>query len=182
MQIKDDSELIKLYRKGENQDYIFRLIIDKYKEKLYRHIRSILLDHFDTDDVLQNTFLKAWQALHGFREESGLYTWLYRIATNESLTFLRKKKRISILSLTGIENKMAEQLKEDIYFNGDNIKWKLQKAVLSLPEKQRLIFTMKYFNEMKYEDISSVLNTSVGALKASYHHAVKKIENYMNSD
>ncbi len=182
MQITDDSELIKLFQKEEDREYVFRLIVDKYKEKLYRHIRSIVLDHYDTDDVLQETFLKVWRALPGFREESGLYTWLYRIATNETLSFLRKKKKHLLVSFTGIENKMAEKLTEDEYFNGDAVQLKLQKAVLTLPEKQKLIFNMKYFNEMKYEDMSAILNTSVGALKASYHHAVKKIEKYMNTD
>jgi len=182
MNIKEDRELIKLFHQGKNQEYVFRLITDAYKEKLYRHIRSILLDHYDTDDVLQNTFLKAWQGLSKFREDSGLYTWLYRIATNETLTFLRNKRRHFLVSLTKIETRMADKLADDEYFNGDALQLKLQKAVLSLPEKQRIIFTMKYFNEMKYDEISAILNISVGALKASYHHAVKKIEKYINSD
>ena len=182
MQIHNDSDLIKLFQEGKNQDYIFRLIIDRYKERLYKHIRSILIDHYDTDDVLQNTFIKAWQALGNFREESGLYTWLYRIATNEALTFLRKKKRYTLVPFKSVEMRMAERLTEDEYFNGDALQLKLQKAVLSLPEKQRLVFNMKYFHEMKYEDMSAILETSVGALKASYHHAVKKIEKYMDPD
>ena len=182
MQINNDSELIKLFQEGKSQDEIFRLIIEKYKERLYKLIRSILIDHYDTDDALQNTFIKAWEGLGNFRGEAGLYTWLYRIATNEALTFLRKKKRHTLVSFSSIEKKMAEKLTEVEYFNGDALQLKFQKAVLSLPEKQRLVFNMKYFHEMKYEDMSAILETSVGALKASYHHAVKKIEKYMDID
>ena len=171
-----DSELVKMFRDEEKRNYTFNLIVRRYQERLYWHIRKILLDHDDTDDVLQECFVKVWTALEGFREESGLFTWLYRIATNEALSFLKRKKRRAMFSLSDIEHKMSENLETDQYFNGDVLQLKFQKAILKLPEKQRLIFNMKYFDEMKYEEIAEILGTSVGALKASYHHAVKKIE------
>jgi RNA polymerase sigma-70 factor (ECF subfamily) len=142
----------------------------------------MVIKHEDTDDALQNTFIKVWGNLDNFRSESGLYTWLYRIATNEALTLLKKKKRKYLLPLTDVENQLANTLEADEEFNGTDIQKKLQKALLTLPEKQRLVFHMKYFDDMKYEEISEILSTSVGALKASYHHAVKKIENYLSED
>ncbi|MBN2347692.1 MAG: sigma-70 family RNA polymerase sigma factor [Bacteroidales bacterium] len=177
-----DKELLQLFRKNESRDYAFNLIVRKYQERLYWHIRKILIDHSDTDDVLQNTFMKVWSALDSFKEASGLYTWLYRIGTNESLTFLNKKKRRFLLPLIDVENQLSNTLESDEYFNGDEIQLKLQKALLTLPEKQRLVFNMKYFDEMKYEEMSAILDTSVGSLKASYHHAVKKIEKYLTED
>ncbi len=129
--------------------------------------------------MLQNTFIKVWKGLQGFREESLLYTWIYRIATNEALNFLKQKKAKSILSFNNLERQLAESLKTDEYFDGDELQLKLQQIILKLPEKQRIIFNMKYFDEMKYEEISAILGTSVGALKASFHHAIKKIEKYL---
>ena len=177
-----DQELITLFKKGEKKEHIFNLIIDRYKKKLYMHIRKILISHEDTDDTLQNAFVKVWFALDNFREEAALHTWLYKIVTNEALTLLRKKKKH--IFFPGDENKenLAEKLESDPYFNGDELQLELQKAILSLPEKQRLVFNMKYFDEMKYEDMSEILGTSVGALKSSYHHAVKKIEKFMVTD
>jgi len=177
-----DKELLQLFREGDNRNYGFNLIVKKYQERLYWHIRKIVIDHDDTDDILQNTFLKVWKGLDGFREDAGLFTWLYRIATNESLTFLNKKKKKFLLPLIDVENQLSNNLESDVYFNGDEIQLKLQKALLTLPEKQRLVFNMKYFDEMKYEEMSEILDTSVGALKASYHHAVKKIEKYITGD
>ena len=177
-----DQELISLFRKQGSENYAFNHIVEMYKERLYWHIRKIVIDHDDTDDILQNTFIKVWKGLPGFREESLLYTWIYRIATNEVLSFLKQKRTKYILPITNIEKKLSETLESDEYFNGDEIQLKLQKAVLSLPEKQRIIFNMKYYDEMKYKDISGILGTSVGALKASYHHAVKKIEKYLAED
>lgn len=177
-----EKELISLYKNGKDQDYVFNILVNEYKERLYWHIRKIIINHDDTDDVLQNTFIKVWKGLDEFREDSNLYTWIYRIGTNEALSFLRNKKRASFVPWTGVEKKLSETLETDEYFNGNNLQLKLQKAILKLPEKQRIVFNMKYFDEMKYEDMSEILETSVGALKASFHHAVKKIEKYMSTD
>jgi len=177
-----DKELLTLFKNIENRNYAFNLIVRKYQQKLYWHIRKIVIKHDDADDILQNTFIKVWKGLDGFREDSKLYTWLYRIATNESLTFLKQQKTKYLLPLVDYENQLKETLVSDHQFNGDEIQLKLQKAILSLPEKQRIVFNLKYFEEMKYEEMAEVLTTSVGALKASYHHAVKKIEKYFNDD
>ena len=179
---KGDKELITVLKQEGNMEHKFQLLVNKYQERLYWHIRKIVLDHDDADDVLQNTFIKVWKNLANFREESGLYTWLYRIATNESLTFLNSKKRRSLLPMNEASEFLLGNLEADVYFEGDEIQRKLQKAVLNLPEKQRLVFNMKYFDNMKYQDISEILDTSVGALKASYHHAVKKIEDSLSDE
>jgi len=177
-----DKELLTLFKDNEKRNYAFNLIVRKYQVKLYWHIRKIVIKHDDADDILQNTFIKVWKGLDGFREDSKLYTWLYRIATNESLTFLKQQKTRFLMPLVDYENQLKECLESDEYFNGDEIQRRLQKAILELPEKQRIVFNMKYFDEMKYDDMAEVLKTSVGALKASYHHAVKKIENYFKED
>jgi RNA polymerase sigma factor (sigma-70 family) len=174
-----DKELMTIFRKAEKREYAFNLIVNKYQKKLYWHLRKLLIDHEDTDDTLQNTFIKVWAALDSFREDSSLYTWLYRIATNEALSFLNNKKRRFWLPLVDVEKQLANNLENDEYFNGDELQLKLQKAILTLPEKQRVVFNLKYFEEMKYEEMAEVLETSVGALKASYHHAVKKVEKYI---
>lgn len=174
-----DKELLAQFRNAQTQHYAFNRLVEKYQQKLYWHIRRMILDHDDSNDVLQNTFLKAWKGLAGFREDANLYTWLYRIATNESLSFLRQKRLKALVSFNDLSEELSENLVNDPYFNGDALQLKLQKAILQLPDKQRLIFNMKYFEEMKYEEMSEVLQTSVGALKASYHIAVKKIEKYM---
>jgi RNA polymerase sigma-70 factor (ECF subfamily) len=177
-----DKELVSMFRNPARKSYSFNLITRKYQERLYWHIRKIVISHDDADDLVQNTFLKAWEGLDSFREESQLFTWLYRIATNEALTFLRKKRMKLFLPLVDVENQLSNTLESDSYFNGDEMQMKLHKAILKLPEKQRLVFNMKYFEEMKYEEISGVLGTSVGALKASYHHAVDKIEKFLRED
>jgi len=177
-----DKELLEMYRVNDTRNYAFNLIVRKYQERLYWHIRKIVVNHDDTDDVIQNTFLKVFGGLEFFREDSQLYTWLYRIATNEALTFLKRKKTKYLLPLVDVEYQLSNTLECDEYFNGDELQLKLQKAVLKLPDKQRLVFNMKYFDEMKYEDMSQMLGTSVGALKASYHHAVKKIEKFIEED
>ena len=177
-----DTELVQLSLDENSRNHAFELIVRKYQEKLYWHIRKLLVSHDDTDDTLQVAFIKAFQSLSGFREESSLYTWLYRIATNEALTFLKKKKLRKYLSFEDIGTYLERTLEADPYSDGDEIKMKLQKAVISLPEKQRIVFNMKYFDEMKYEAMSEILQTSVGALKASYHHAVKKIERFLEKD
>ena len=177
-----DRELVDLFREGDNPHYAFNLIVRKYRERLYWHIRKIVIDHDDTDDVLQNTLIKTWTALSDFRGDSQLFTWLYRIATNEALTFLKAKRTKFFLPLVNVENQLKNKLEDDPYFNGSELQQQLQKAILSLPEKQRIVFNMKYFDDLKYEDMSKILGTSVGALKASYHHAVKKIEELMDID
>ena len=174
-----DKELLKLFRDGSNPHYSFNLIVQKYRERIYWHIRKIVMVHDDADDVMQNTFIKIWKGLADFREESQLYTWIYRIATNEAITHLKQQKRKYVLPFHDMEKKMSNSLEADPWFNGDELQKKLQKAILKLPEKQRIVFNMKYYDEMKYEEMSDILETSVGALKTSFHLAVKKIEKYI---
>lgn len=176
-----DNKLLEMCLNPESENYGFSLLIRKYQKPVYWHIRRMVLDHEDADDLVQDTFVKVWRNLRKFREESTLYTWIYKIATNETLSFLQKKKLKYVLRTGNLENQLATQIKDDSYFDGDEIQLKLQKAILTLPEKQRLVFNMKYFEDMKYEDMSEVLGTSVGALKASHHLAVKKIENFLNN-
>ena len=175
-----DKELVQEFR--NNRNYAFNLIVRKYQERLYWHVRKIVISHDDADDVIQNTFLKAYQGLNRFREDASLYTWLYRIATNESLSFLRKQRSGYLLSMGDYQEHLEKSLESDPYTDGDEIQMKLQKAIIRLPEKQRTVFNMKYFDEMKYDEISEILKTSVGGLKASYHHAMKKIEQYLSED
>ena len=160
----------------------FKILVSQYKERLYWHIRRIVLNHDDTDDVLQNTFIKIYNGIEKFNEQSKLYSWMYRIATNESLTFLKKKSRQLGVSDIELAEKMIGHLQSDVFFDGDEIQLKLQKAIALLPEKQRLVFNMKYFDALKYEAISEILETSVGALKASYHIAVKKLEVFLTAE
>jgi RNA polymerase sigma factor (sigma-70 family) len=161
---------------------VFEAIVKKHQKRLYWHVRKIVIDHDDADDVLQNTFIKAWKALENFKEESQLYTWLYRIATNEALGFLRQKQRMNTTSIHPIEYQLSKSLEGDVYFKGNEIELKLQQAILTLPEKQRIVFNMRYFDEMPYEEMSGVLETSVGALKASFHHAAKKVEGFLKGN
>jgi RNA polymerase sigma-70 factor (ECF subfamily) len=177
-----DKELLTMFRDPETRNHAFNLIVLKYQERLYWHVRKIVILHDDSDDVIQNTFLKVWSGLDGFREDSQLFTWLYRIATNEALTFLKKKKNRLFLPLVDVEQQLMSSLESGPYIDGTEIQIKLQKAILTLPDKQRLVFNMKYFDELKYEEISEILGTSVGALKASFHHAVKKIEKFIEED
>lgn len=172
----EDHEILDLYRTKSTRDQAFSVLLDKYQERVYWHIRKIVLHHEDANDVVQNTFIKVWKGLDGFKSQSKLYTWMYRIATNESLTFLKKKSKRQTSNLSSSTDQQILNLKSDPYVDGSEIELKLQTAIARLPEKQRLVFNMRYFDEMKYEDMSEVLETSVGALKASYHHAVKKIE------
>ena len=177
----NEQRLIEKLKDPSQKRMAFHELVTSNQEKLYWHVRKIVLDHDDTDDILQNVFLKAWNNIDSFRGESSLFTWLYRIATNESLTFLaQKKKRKGFFSISD-NDYLLEKLNADSYFDGDDIQRKLMEAVVRLPEKQRLVFNMKYFDGMKYEDISEILNVTTGALKASFHHAVKKIEDYLNN-
>ncbi len=178
----DDKEILKIYREANRQEYAFNLLIVKYKERLYWHIRKLASSHEDTDDLLQNTFVKIWKYLPDFREESKLYTWIYRIATNEALTFLQKKRAKAALSLSDYDSYLENSLVSDSSFNGDKLQMALHKAILKLPDKQRAVFNMRYFQEMKYEEISEVMETSVGSLKASYHHAYQKIKTQIQAE
>jgi len=177
----DDQELLQQFRQAATKEKAFTAIIKKYQEKLYWHIRRMVVDHDDTNDVLQNMFIKVWNALDNFREDSQLYTWLYRIATNESLTFLQQQKRRSAVSLNDVESGLSNKVKADAAFDANKLEWKLQLAIQQLPEKQRAVFNLRYYDEMPYEEMSRVLETSEGALKASYHHAVKKIEEFIKN-
>lgn len=176
---ESDRKLLEQFRDPSSRNWAFSQLVNKYQERLYWHIRRIVIEHDDADDVLQNTFIKAFKNLEGFRADSQLFTWLYRIATNESLTFLKKKRKNIFVSLDDVSNSLSSNLEADLEMSGDAIQLKLQSAILTLPTKQRLVFNMKYFDEMKYEEIAEVTGTSVGALKASYHHAVKKIEAFV---
>ena len=177
-----DSELLEKFRNDANPNYAFNLLVKKYKQKVYYHIRRMVIDHDDANDVTQNTFIKAWKGLSNFREDSKLFTWLYRIATNEALSFLKKKRTVLMVPIVNVERQLADKLVYDPLIKADQLQMRLQKAILSLPEKQRLVFNMRYYDEMKYDDMSAILGTSVGALKASYHHAVKKIEKYITGN
>ena len=172
----NDGELITQFRDPAQRDRAFRLILAKYQEKLYWHIRRMVLVHEDADDVLQNTFIKIWKGLPGFRETSGLFTWMYRIATNEAITFLKARQRERAMIADDPDDMIKGRLKSDPYFDGDELFLKLQVAVDNLPPKQKKVFQMKYFEEMTYEDMATLLGTSVGALKASYFHAIRKIQ------
>ncbi len=182
MQQNKEDEILRQLKIPEQQRSAFTQIVNLYSEKLYWHIRKLVLNHDDANDILQNTFLKAWINIESFRGDSMLSTWLYKIAVNECITFLNKQRTQNNISLDNTDVFLLERLKGDSYFDGDAVQMKLQEAILTLPEKQRIVFVMKYFDEMKYEDMSQILDTSVGALKASYHHAVKKVEEFLTKD
>ena len=175
----DDKELLFQFKNEATKEAAFTRIIKKYQEKLYWHIRRMVVEHEDANDVLQNMFIKVWKSLENFREDSQLYTLLYRIATNESLTFLQQQKKRSSLSIDDEDSTIGNKIKADEHFDANKLEWKLQLAIQKLPEKQRAVFNLRYYDEMPYEEMSRVLETSEGALKASYHHAVKKIEDYI---
>jgi RNA polymerase sigma factor (sigma-70 family) len=174
-----DNELLVQFREPATKERAYTAIIKKYQEKLYWHIRRMVVDHDDANDVLQNVLIRVWKGLENFREDSQLYTWLYRIATNESLTFLEQQKKKSTVSLSDVETGLSNKIKADQNFDANKLEWKLQLAIQQLPDKQRVVFSLRYYEEMPYEEMSRVLETSEGALKASYHHAVKKIEDYI---
>ena len=171
-----DEDIVRMFHSGNGEEKAFRLLVGKYSERLYWHIRKIVIGHEDSDDVLQNTFIKIWKGLREFRYEAKLFTWMYRVATNEAINFLSEKRRKTYGNSQEITPMLESQLESDSFFCGDSIQQELQKAVLKLPERQRLVFNMKYFDDMKYEDIAEVLDVAVGTLKATYHNAVKKIE------
>jgi RNA polymerase sigma-70 factor (ECF subfamily) len=178
MSTYSDHELIALFQSedGKNRHYAFRLIVESHTERVYQLVRRMVIDHDDSNDLVQNTFIKVWHNLDGFREDSQLFTWIYRIATNECLAFLRQKRRRFFLPLVDVEKELASKLLEHDTMDANKLEYRLQQAILSLPPKQRLVFQLRYFDGLRYEEMSEVLGTSVGALKASYHHAAKKIE------
>lgn len=178
---RSDSELLLQFRDPVTKERAYTALIKKYQEKLYWHIRRLVVDHDDANDVLQNVFIRVWNALENFREDSQLYTWLYRIATNESLTFIENQKKRASVSLSDVESGLSNKIVADKHFDPEKLEWKLQLAIQQLPEKQKVVFTLRYYDEMPYEEMSRVLETSEGALKASYHHAVKKIEDYIRN-
>lgn len=177
----DDKLLVAQLKDSKTQEQAFRNLMSFYKKPLYWHIRKIVLSHDDTDDVLQNTFIKVFKNIASFNQESKLYTWIYRIATNEAITFINKKASLHNVDISELQYKMAENLSSDAMYSGDEIQLLLQKAIVTLPQKQQLVFNMKYFDDLKYTEMAEILETSVGSLKASYFHAVKKIEKYLKS-
>jgi RNA polymerase sigma-70 factor (ECF subfamily) len=177
-----DSELLQQFRNEQTKHYAFNMLMRKYQQKVYYHIRRMVIDHDDANDLVQTTFIKAWKGLENFREDSQVFTWLYRIATNECLTHLNNKKKRFFLPIGDVEHELTSKLDNEPSLKANQLEMKLQKAILSLPEKQRTVFNLRYYDEMKYEEMSEVLGTSVGALKASYHHAVQKIEKYITGN
>ena len=177
-----DKELISALKTEGKKEMAFGMLVKAYQQRLYWHIRKIVISHDDADDLMQNVFIKVWKNIDNFREDSTLFTWLFRIATNESLSFLQQKKRRNTLSIETVSEYLVETFESDAHFEGDELQKKLQLAVLQLPDKQRIVFNMKYYDEMKYDEMAEILNTSVGALKASYHHAVKKIEAHFDDE
>lgn len=174
-----DTDLLIQFRDPGTKERAYTALIRKYQERLYWHVRRMVVEHEDANDVLQNVFIRVWNGLENFREDSQLYTWLYRIATNECLSFLEQQKRKAAVSLSDVESSLENKIKADKHFDANKLEWKLQLAIQQLPEKQRIVFTLRYYDEMPYEEMSRVLETSEGALKASYHHAAKKIEDYI---
>jgi RNA polymerase sigma-70 factor (ECF subfamily) len=177
-----DNELVVLFRDANRKHYAFNLLVRKYQEKVYYFVRRLVIDHDDADDVVQNIFIKVWNNLDSFREDSKLFTWLYRISVNESLSFLKSKQLRSYLSLSSPEAMMVKSLRDDPYFDGQEIQKRLREAIIRLPKKQQLVFNMRYYDDLSYDEISEILGTSVGALKASYHFAAKKIEEFVTSN
>jgi RNA polymerase sigma factor (sigma-70 family) len=177
--LTDETVLIEQLINVQTKEKAFKELISLYKERLYWHVRKIVISHDDTDDVLQNTFIKIYKNIGKFKQESKLFSWMYRIATNEAITFINKRNKERKVEISEVQEHLVSTLENDIYFSGEEIQEILQKAIASLPQKQQLVFNMKYFDNIKYTQISEILGTSVGALKASYFHAVKKIESYI---
>ncbi|WP_162128143.1 RNA polymerase sigma factor [Flavobacterium phycosphaerae] len=180
--MQEEKDFIQELLNPKTQNQAFQKLLREYQRPLYYHIRNIVLNHDDADDVLQNTFVKVFQYLKDFKGDSKLFSWMYRIATNESITFINQKAKRNGITSEAMQSKIVDNLRADTYFDGSEIQLKLQKAIVLLPEKQQLVFKMRYYEEIKYEEMSEILGTSVGALKASYHHAVKKIEDFMKTN
>lgn len=178
----EDSELLEKIRNPDTRNYGFNLLVRAYQQRIYWLVRKMVIDHDDADDLTQEVFIKVHKSIDNFRADSQLYTWVYRIATNECLTFLNKKRRRFFLPIEDVGKELSTKLDSSSHVTGDEIQLKLQKALLKLPDKQRLVFNMKYSEDMSYEAIAEITGTSVGALKASFHHAVKKVEHYLEND
>ncbi|MEI6766167.1 MAG: RNA polymerase sigma factor [Bacteroidota bacterium] len=176
-----DKDILKNFRDESTRHAAFDSLVISYRKRIYWHIRRMVLNHDDADDLVQDTFIKIWNSLADFREDSVLFTWIYRIATNETLNFLRKKKLHNLIPFSGVEHSLSNSLKDDSYYSADEIQHKFQKALLTLPEKQRLVFNMRHHDELSYAQISEILGTSEGALKASFHIALKKVEKILTS-
>ena len=174
--------IIEKIRNEETRNYGFNLLVREYQERVYWHVRKMVIDHDDADDLVQEIFVKVWKNLSSFREDSKLFTWIYRIATNECLTFLKRKKRKFFIPINDVQGEFSAMLDNEPGLSGDEVELKLQKALLTLPDKQRLVFNMKYFDDLKFKEIAEITKTSEGALKANYHHAVKKIEEFIKTD
>jgi RNA polymerase sigma-70 factor (ECF subfamily) len=179
--LTDETVLIEQLKNVQTREKAFRELISLYKERLYWHIRKIVISHDDTDDVLQNTFIKVYRNIGKFNQESKLFSWMYRIATNESISFINKRAKERNVAVSEMHEQLTSSLESDNYFSGEEIQKILQMAIATLPQKQQLVFNMKYFDDLKYTEISEILGTTVGALKASYFHAVKKIESYIKN-
>jgi len=177
-----DNKILELFRNEDTRNYGFNLLIKKYQKKVYWQARRIVICHDDANDITQNVFIKIWKNLDTFREESLLFSWIYKITNNESLTFLKKKRSFLSVPFEGLENQLSDCLKEESILDTNSIQFKLQKAILKLPEKQKIVFNMRYYENLTYKEISQILGTSVGALKASYHIAIKKIEKYLKEN
>lgn len=182
MEIEEEKDLIERLCSVKHADAAFKELVDSYKERLYWHIRYILKNHEDTDDVLQNVFIKIYKSIRKFKGDSRLYSWMYRIARNESLTFLKKRSKMLKITSEELQDHIVNNLESDVYFEGDKIQLKLQQAINTLPEKQREVFQLRYFEEMKYKDMADLLQTTEGALKSNYHHASNKVEEYLKSN
>ncbi len=180
--VVEEKKLISALQSVIEKEDAFRRLVTQYKERLYWHIRKIVIDHDDTDDVLQNTFIKIFKNIHRFKGDSKLFTWMYRIATNEAITFINKKAKQNNITIEAVKELLISKLESDVYFEGDEIQLQLQKAIATLPQKQQLVFNMKYFENHTYKNLSEILNTSVGGLKSNYHIAVKKITAYLKAN
>lgn len=180
--IVDEITFITQLQDAKTKEIAFKELVSTYKERLYWHIRKIVISHDDADDVLQNTFIKIFRNIDNFKQESKLFSWMYRIATNEAISFINKRARESNLDISEFHQELTSNIESDHWFSGDDVQGILQKAIATLPTKQQLVFNMKYFDELKYKEIAEILETSEGALKASYFHAVKKIETYIKSN
>ncbi|WP_448517948.1 RNA polymerase sigma factor [Rhodoflexus sp.] len=178
----DDREILEKFSQEASKNWAFDQLMRKYQQRIYQHIRKMVIDHDDADDLTQEVFVKVWHNLHKFRADAQLFTWLYRIASNECLNFLDKKRRRYLIPIYDVRKELAGKLDGEGSLSGDEIQLKLQKALLTLPDKQRLVFNMRYYDELSYEEIADITGTSVGALKASYHHAVKKIEDHLTKN
>jgi RNA polymerase sigma-70 factor (ECF subfamily) len=178
----EDKDLLEKLRHPDSRNFGFNVLVRTHQQRIYWHIRKMVIDHDDADDITQEVFIKIHKSIGAFRQDAQLYTWIYRIATNECLNFLRRKKRRFFLPLGDVEGELSAKLTTSPYVNGDEVQLKLQKALLKLPDKQRLVFNMKYFDELSYEEMAEITRTSVGALKASDHHAVRKIEDFLKND